>query len=33
VLATLAHAGFRDVGRTVELGIFSEYRGTKPLGD
>jgi len=30
VLETLSHAGFRDVARTVELGIFSEYRGTKP---
>jgi demethylmenaquinone methyltransferase/2-methoxy-6-polyprenyl-1,4-benzoquinol methylase len=33
VLGTLAHAGFRDVGRTVALGIFSEYRGTKPHAD
>jgi len=30
VLATLAHAGFRPTARSVELGIFSAYRGTKP---
>ncbi|MCC6608704.1 MAG: class I SAM-dependent methyltransferase [Burkholderiales bacterium] len=33
VASTLAHAGFRNVGRTVTLGIFSEYRGTKPRAD
>jgi demethylmenaquinone methyltransferase/2-methoxy-6-polyprenyl-1,4-benzoquinol methylase len=29
VLATLAHAGFADCTRHVELGIFSEYRAVK----
>lgn len=31
VMATLQQAGFSQVDRYVELGIFSEYRGTKPL--
>ena len=26
VMQTLQNAGLRDVGRNVELGIFSEYR-------
>jgi demethylmenaquinone methyltransferase/2-methoxy-6-polyprenyl-1,4-benzoquinol methylase len=30
VLATLAHAGFVDAARHVELGVFSEYRAVKP---
>lgn len=30
VLGTLAHAGFENVRRTVELGFLSEYRATKP---
>jgi len=30
VLGTLAHAGFGDVRRSVELGFLSEYRATKP---
>lgn len=32
ILAALARAGFTDVTRHVELGIFSEYVGTKPVG-
>lgn len=32
VLATLAHAGFADCARHVELGAFSEYRAVKPRG-
>lgn len=30
VLAQLRHAGFVDVGRHVEAGIFSEYHASKP---
>ncbi len=30
VLATLAHAGFVEAARHVELGVFSEYRAVKP---
>jgi demethylmenaquinone methyltransferase/2-methoxy-6-polyprenyl-1,4-benzoquinol methylase len=30
VMATMRHAGFTDVRRNVELGIFSEYTGRKP---
>ena len=30
VLAALCHAGFEDVKRFVEVGIFSEYTGRKP---
>lgn len=30
VLGTLAYAGFGELGRSVELGIFSAYRATKP---
>jgi hypothetical protein len=29
-MATMRHAGFTDVRRNVELGIFSEYTGRKP---
>lgn len=29
ILDALRESGFEDVGRTVELGIFSEYAGTK----
>lgn len=32
VLGALRHAGFADVKRFVELGIFSEYTGRKPEG-
>jgi len=32
VMAALRHAGFTDVKRVVELGIFSEYTGRKPEG-
>lgn len=32
VLQTLRHAGFEDVKRVVELGIFSEYTGRKAGG-
>jgi len=31
ILAALARAGFQDVKRHTELGIFSEYVGTKPV--
>ncbi len=31
ILAALARAGFADVQRHTELGIFSAYTGTKPL--
>jgi demethylmenaquinone methyltransferase/2-methoxy-6-polyprenyl-1,4-benzoquinol methylase len=30
VAGALAHAGFSDVVRHVELGLFSEYRARKP---
>ncbi len=30
VLATLTSAGFKDVKRTLNLGCFSEYEGTRP---
>jgi demethylmenaquinone methyltransferase/2-methoxy-6-polyprenyl-1,4-benzoquinol methylase len=32
VLDALRAAGFQDVNRHVELGIFSEYTAAKPLG-
>jgi demethylmenaquinone methyltransferase / 2-methoxy-6-polyprenyl-1,4-benzoquinol methylase len=31
VMGALAHAGFRDVARHVELGLLSEYRAGKPV--
>ncbi len=31
ILEALREAGFAEVDRHVELGIFSEYRGVKPL--
>lgn len=31
VMSTLENAGFTNVSRHRDLGIFSEYRGTKPL--
>jgi hypothetical protein len=30
ILAALTQAGFEDVNRRVELGVFSEYRARKP---
>jgi hypothetical protein len=30
VISDLAHAGFREIVREVELGFFSEYRARKP---
>jgi len=32
VMAALRHAGFEEVKRVVEVGIFSEYTGRKPRG-
>jgi demethylmenaquinone methyltransferase/2-methoxy-6-polyprenyl-1,4-benzoquinol methylase len=31
IIAAIREAGFVDVARNVELGIFSEYCGRKPL--
>jgi hypothetical protein len=30
-MEALANAGFTDVKRHVELGVFSEYTATKPI--